>query len=60
MKHSNAARIYRHPLELMLTDVHCSIGVGKADITGPVVEVEFAGYADLAQVGVSKPRNYSL
>ncbi|KAL2131715.1 hypothetical protein VTI74DRAFT_4706 [Chaetomium olivicolor] len=27
------------------------IGVGKADITGPVVEINFAGYADLAQVG---------
>jgi neutral ceramidase len=27
------------------------IGVGKADITGPVVEVNFAGYADLSQVG---------
>ncbi|KAI6784483.1 Neutral ceramidase-like protein [Emericellopsis cladophorae] len=27
------------------------IGVGKADITGPVVEIGFAGYADLAQTG---------
>lgn len=27
------------------------VGVGKADITGPVVEVNFAGYADLGQVG---------
>lgn len=27
------------------------IGVGKADITGPVVEIGFAGYADLAQKG---------
>ncbi|KAK4103311.1 Neutral/alkaline nonlysosomal ceramidase [Parathielavia hyrcaniae] len=27
------------------------IGVGKADITGPVVEVNFAGYANLDQVG---------
>ncbi len=27
------------------------IGVGKADITGPVVEINFAGYADLAQTG---------
>ncbi|KAI1260210.1 Neutral/alkaline nonlysosomal ceramidase [Xylariaceae sp. FL1019] len=27
------------------------IGVGKADITGPVVEINFAGYADLSQVG---------
>ncbi|KAH8840779.1 hypothetical protein MCOR27_007493 [Pyricularia oryzae] len=27
------------------------IGVGKADITGPVVEINFAGYADSSQVG---------
>lgn len=27
------------------------IGVGKADITGPVVEINFAGYASLSQVG---------
>lgn len=27
------------------------IGVGKADITGPVVEINFAGYADLSQRG---------
>lgn len=27
------------------------LGVGKADITGPVVEINFAGYADPEQVG---------
>lgn len=27
------------------------LGVGKADVTGPVVEINFAGYADPAQVG---------
>lgn len=27
------------------------LGVGKADMTGPVVEIGFAGYADLAQKG---------
>ncbi|PKS11448.1 hypothetical protein jhhlp_003212 [Lomentospora prolificans] len=27
------------------------IGVGKGDITGPVVEINFAGYADTDQVG---------
>ncbi len=27
------------------------IGVGKADITGPVVEINFAGYASLPQTG---------
>jgi len=27
------------------------IGVGKADITGPVVEINFAGYANTEQVG---------
>lgn len=36
------------------------IGVGKADITGPVVEVNFAGYADLKQVGTGlRQRIYS-
>lgn len=36
------------------------IGVGKADITGPVVEVEFAGYADLSQTGTGlRQRLYS-
>lgn len=27
------------------------LGVGKADITGPAVEINFAGYADTSQVG---------
>jgi neutral ceramidase len=27
------------------------LGVGKADITGPVVEIEFAGYASASQTG---------
>src|SRR5690349_8758344 len=27
------------------------IGVGKADITGPAVEINFAGYANTEQVG---------
>ncbi|KAI6903414.1 hypothetical protein KC334_g7187, partial [Hortaea werneckii] len=27
------------------------LGVGKADITGPVVEINFMGYADPAQTG---------
>ncbi|KAF6821488.1 neutral ceramidase precursor [Colletotrichum plurivorum] len=36
------------------------VGAGKADITGPVVEVGFAGYADLAQVGTGlRQRIYS-
>ena len=36
------------------------IGVGKADITGPVVEIGFAGYADLAQKGTGlRQRLYS-
>lgn len=36
------------------------LGVGKADITGPVVEVGFAGYADLAQTGTGlRQRLYS-
>lgn len=36
------------------------IGVGKADITGPVVELNFAGYASLDQVGTGlRQRIYS-
>lgn len=36
------------------------IGVGKADITGPVVEIGFAGYADLGQKGTGlRQRLYS-
>lgn len=36
------------------------LGVGKADITGPVVEINFAGYASLAQVGTGlRQRVYS-
>ncbi|KAH7319805.1 ceramidase family protein [Stachybotrys elegans] len=36
------------------------IGVGKADITGPVVELGLAGYADLAQTGTGlRQRLYS-
>lgn len=36
------------------------IGVGKADITGPIVEINFAGYASLGQVGTGlRQRIYS-
>ncbi|KAI1374496.1 Neutral/alkaline nonlysosomal ceramidase [Hypoxylon crocopeplum] len=36
------------------------IGAGKADITGPVVEINFAGYADLSQTGTGlRQRIYS-
>ncbi len=36
------------------------IGVGKADITGPVVEIDFAGYASLGQTGTGlRQRLYS-
>lgn len=36
------------------------IGAGKGDVTGPVVEVGFAGYADLSQVGTGlRQRIYS-
>ncbi|RAL63285.1 hypothetical protein DID88_004361 [Monilinia fructigena] len=36
------------------------IGVGKADITGPVVELNFMGYASLPQVGTGlRQRIYS-
>lgn len=36
------------------------IGVGKADITGPVVEINFAGYASTDQVGTGlRQRIYS-
>lgn len=36
------------------------VGVGKADITGPVVEINFMGYADPAQLGTGlRQRLYS-
>jgi neutral ceramidase len=36
------------------------VGVGKADITGPVVEINFMGYADTAQQGTGvRQRLYS-
>ncbi|KAK4943041.1 hypothetical protein LTR66_014639, partial [Elasticomyces elasticus] len=36
------------------------LGVGKADITGPVVEINFMGYADPAQLGTGvRQRLYS-
>ncbi|KAI1343016.1 Neutral/alkaline nonlysosomal ceramidase [Xylariaceae sp. FL0016] len=36
------------------------LGVGKADITGPVVEINFAGYADTSQTGTGlRQRIYS-
>lgn len=36
------------------------LGVGKADITGPVVEINFAGYADSSQIGTGlRQRIYS-
>ncbi|KAL3420116.1 neutral/alkaline non-lysosomal ceramidase [Phlyctema vagabunda] len=36
------------------------LGVGKADVTGPVVEINFMGYADLSQVGTGlRQRIYS-
>lgn len=36
------------------------VGVGKADITGPVVEINFMGYADPAQTGTGlRQRLYS-
>ncbi|TVY33573.1 Neutral ceramidase [Lachnellula occidentalis] len=36
------------------------LGVGKGDITGPVVEVEFMGYASLSQIGTGlRQRIYS-
>lgn len=36
------------------------LGVGKADITGPVVEIEFAGYASASQTGTGlRQRIYS-
>ncbi|KAJ9285607.1 hypothetical protein DTO021C3_6861 [Paecilomyces variotii] len=36
------------------------LGAGKADITGPVVEVEFGGYAMLDQIGTGlRQRTYS-
>lgn len=45
---------------ILIRDCLIRIGVGKADITGPVVEINFAGYADLSQVGTGlRQRLYS-
>ncbi|KAI1498786.1 ceramidase family protein [Biscogniauxia marginata] len=49
-----AARVNNHRLpstRAEATGDKYLLGVGKADITGPVVEINFAGYADTAQVG---------
>ncbi|TKA30740.1 hypothetical protein B0A50_02460 [Salinomyces thailandicus] len=42
-----------HPLHKLLAGngTDYLLGVGKADITGPVVEINFMGYADTKQVG---------
>ncbi|KAF7856119.1 hypothetical protein EAF04_010072 [Stromatinia cepivora] len=40
-----------HEHETRATGDQYLIGVGKADITGPVVEINFMGYASLPQVG---------
>jgi neutral ceramidase len=43
---------YKTPLEKRAnTGDKYLLGVGKADVTGPVVEINLAGYADLAQSG---------
>lgn len=48
------------PIKSRATGDKYLLGVGKADITGPVVEVGFAGYADLAQTGTGlRQRIYS-
>lgn len=39
-----------HPANHVLGDEYL-VGVGKGDITGPVVEINFMGYADTAQLG---------
>jgi neutral ceramidase len=54
------ARDQKEPLRSRAAGDKYLIGVGKADITGPVVEVGFAGYADLAQTGTGlRQRLYS-
>jgi len=48
---------YQHPLTPSTALIHSEdgaiylLGVGKADITGPVVEINLMGYADPQQVG---------
>ncbi|PKS05804.1 hypothetical protein jhhlp_007633 [Lomentospora prolificans] len=61
----------RHPLAGIFDDAKSSlpvsgnddlylIGAGKADITGPVVEINLMGYADMKQVGTGlRQRLYS-
>lgn len=47
-------------LNILIHELLNRIGVGKADITGPVVEINFAGYADLSQIGTGlRQRLYS-
>lgn len=54
------SRHEKEPLRSRAAGDKYLIGVGKADITGPVVEVGFAGYADLAQTGTGlRQRLYS-
>ncbi|KAM0491911.1 hypothetical protein ACHAP8_010284 [Fusarium lateritium] len=48
-----------NPLSKRADDVY-SLGVGKADITGPVVELNLMGYAELSQTGTGlRQRLYS-
>lgn len=55
-----SAQHEKQPLKSRAAGDKYLIGVGKADITGPVVEVGFAGYADLAQTGTGlRQRIYS-
>ncbi|KAM3064936.1 hypothetical protein ACMFMG_011236 [Clarireedia jacksonii] len=57
---SNAGSESSHEYETRATGDQYLLGVGKADITGPVVELNFMGYASLSQIGTGlRQRIYS-
>ncbi|TEY86407.1 hypothetical protein BOTCAL_0009g00340 [Botryotinia calthae] len=57
---TNSGWANNHEHETRATGDPYLIGVGKADITGPVVEINFMGYASLPQVGTGlRQRIYS-
>ncbi|PQE06083.1 neutral alkaline non-lysosomal ceramidase protein [Rutstroemia sp. NJR-2017a BBW] len=57
---SNAGSESSHEYETRATGDPYLLGVGKADITGPVVELNFMGYASLSQIGTGlRQRIYS-
>lgn len=50
IEHAQRVNAQSQPRDTPLGDKYL-IGVGKADVTGPVVEIGFGGYADTSQIG---------